>query len=450
MTPRPRWTLLTTLLLGGTAGAVVAQTPLGLSEALARAERAAYPNRIAAGRSTEQAGRTLAPLRGILPSLRLEAGYLRTTDPLNAFGFTLRQRSVTPAAFAPDRLNDPDAIGDVFTGLVLEQPLLNPDAWLGRRAARQASSATSLSEAWTRSATALDVVRAYWGAVLSAEQVRALEAAHAAARAHVSQAEALVRRGMVTRSDALLAQVKAGEVESRLIAARSRASLARRQLAVAMGDPADTAFTLPAALPDSGAVRILAAAALADSGAVAERADVRAAIAARGAARSDASRASSLYLPRLNGYGRLDWNDPDTPFGGKSAWTLGVMLSWSPFTGASELAEARAANGRRDQAEAQAQAAQAQAELEVADARDQLTVALARMEIAERAVSQAAEAHRIVARKYDGGLATVTELFDAAAAQTASDLGLASSRYDVLVNAAAYRRATGRAVGSEE
>ncbi len=45
-----------------------------------------------------------------------------------------------------------------------------------------------------------------------------------------------------------------------------------------------------------------------------------------------------------------------------------------------------------------------------------------RLDIAERAVLQSAEAHRIVTRKYAGGIATVVELFDAVAAETGSRL----------------------------
>jgi outer membrane protein TolC len=58
-------------------------------------------------------------------------------------------------------------------------------------------------------------------------------------------------------------------------------------------------------------------------------------------------------------------------------------------------------------------------------------------------VAQSAEAHRIVARKYEGGLATVVELLDAQTAETQSTLMFAQSRYAVIVSAAERRRAVG-------
>ena len=439
----PSLSLRLLLLLAGLGRPVAAQAPLTLEQALARAEQSAYANRIAAGSAGAQAGQAMAPFRGILPSVRLESGYMRSTDPLNAFGFTLRQRTVTAAASAPARLNDPEATGNLMTGIVVEQPLFNADAWLGRKAAVDAREAARAAERWTRTSTALDVFRAYWGAVLATEQVRTLQVALEAAHAHLRQAESMVRQGMATRSDALLASVKAGEVEAMLLRAESDAGLAKRGLAMLMGNPSDTAFSLPDSLPPADQVRLLAAHAAVDSAPVEGRADVMAAEHAREAALADARRAQALYLPRLNGFGRIDWNTPDTPFGGKSAWTLGVMLTWSPFAGASELAEIRAAAGRKASAAAMADAAQAQASLEVARARDAQTMALARLEIAERAVAQAREAHRIVARKYDGGLATISELFDAAAVETTTDLGFSAARFDTIVAAAEWRRAQG-------
>jgi outer membrane protein TolC len=438
--------VLTALLLGVTTG-VAAQSPLTLAEALSRAEAGAYANRAAAGETATRDAVAMQPYRGILPSFRFESGYIRTTDPLNAFGFTLRQREVSLASFSPSSLNDPEPIGNLMTGLVLEAPLLNFDAWYGRSAASRATDASRAAEDWTRRGTAIQVVKAYYGAVLAVEQVRTLESALSAAESHRRQADAMVREGLATRSDGLLAAVKAGEVEVKLLEARSQARIARRGLAVVMGDPADTLFSLPDSLPSAESLHTLASVPAPDTAALAGRADVQAARFAQSAADADARRARSLYLPRLNGFGRLDWNDPNSPFGGDNSWTVGVMLSWSPFAGASEIGEGKAAAGRQASARAMAEAASAQAALELTRANEALQVALARLEIAARGADQSAEAHRIVARKYEGGLASITELFDAAAIETGSRLAHAAARFDALVAAAESRRAAGQDLG---
>ena len=432
------------LFAAGVLPAGVAGQTLSLADALRLAERSAYANRIAEADARAAEGRAGLALRGVLPTLHAEGGYVRTTDPLGAFGATLRQRSVTPSAFEPARLNEPAAIGNLSSALVVEQPIFNADALFGRRAALRAGAAARAAESWTRAGTQLDVVRAYYGAVLAGEAVQALDSAARAAHSHQRVAESQHRNGVVTRSDALLAAVRAGQVDADLIAARGAARLATARLAVALGVPADTAFVLPARLPDTTAIASLAQGL--DTGAPLDRGDVRAARLAREAAAADHQRAIALFLPRVNAFGRLDWNTPRTPFGGQDAWTAGVMVSWSPFSGGAELAERRAASARHDAADAALDAAAARGRLELQEAANALEVARARMAITGGAVAQSAEAHRIVARKYEGGLATAVELFDAAAEETAARLGFAEARYQAIVALAEGRRAAGQSL----
>jgi outer membrane protein len=429
------------------AGASAQQNPLTLAEALQRADAGAYANRIGSGEAAAQAGEGLRALQGILPTVRLESGYARTTDPIGAFGTLLRQRSITQQDFDPARLNTPEAIGNHTGGVVLEQPLVNVDAWLGRRAAAHATAAREAAATWTTLDTRVDVVRAYYGAVLTAELVATLEAALEAASGHVRQAEKMVEQGIVTRSDALLARVKAGEIEAQLIEARGDASLVKRQLAMLFGAPADTAFDLPAELPSSERVLalsgiLMAAGAPGESASVA-RADVRAAAAGHAAARADVRRARSAWLPRLNGMARFDWNSPDYPYDGRENWSVGVVASWTPFAGASQLADLHTAEGREQVTRAQAEAARAQAELDAAAKDNAWHVAVERLRIADDAVEQSEEAHRIVTRKYEGGLAAVVELLGASAAETEARLRQSRARWDGIVRAAERLQSAG-------
>lgn len=434
------------LLATTTALSHQAVAQLTLASAIHQADRSAFANRIAGAAGAEKRAQALATLKGILPSLRVEAGYVRTTDPIGAFGSTLRQRTITQADFEPSRLNYPGAIGNYQGGIVVEQPLLNADAWLGRRAALHASDATRALQGWTRLSIRVDVVRAYYGTVLATERAAMLRSSAHAAHAHQAQAESMVRQGMATKSDALLAAMRAGESDAQLTEASANAMTARRQLAVMLGgDDADDSTDIPAPNALPSVERIRAVVALDTTLRVGEpRADVDAAARGLEAARADAGRARSTYLPRINSFARYDWNSPNRVYGGDRNWTAGVMATWSPFTAASEIADVQATSAREANARAQAEAAQANARLQVEQTRTDLIVALTRLEIAERAVAQSAEAHRIVARKYEGGLASVAELLDAQLVDTQSALAFAQARYTVIVNAAERRIAIGR------
>jgi outer membrane protein TolC len=415
---------------------------LTLADAFRRADSAAFANRIAAGDARTSGAQATAALQGILPTVRAVAGYVRSNDPLAAFGFTLQQRGVTMESFNPASLNYPATVTNWNGGFVAEVPLINVDAWYGRAAAASAAAAATMSTQWTREVTRVDVVRAYFGAVLATEQAATLVTAAEAARAHERQAESMVANGMATRSDALLASVQAGQVDAQLIGARGEARIARHRLAVVLGQPGDTGFTLPDSLPSAAAVRALPPDT--DSDSASARLDVTAARLGVEAAERAVRRAGAQYLPRLNGFGRYDWNSPDQPFGGQGSYTIGIMASWSPFSGASEIAARQEARGRAEAASAGAEAAMAAAHLEQQATATQREVALARLGIAEGAVVQAAEAHRIVARKYAGGLATVAELLAAALVETQSRLALSESRYQVIVTSAAALQASGR------
>lgn len=441
---RHRFTLLvaSAALLVVPGARVMAQ--LTLRDALAEAERAAFANRIAAGAARARQAQTLAPLKGIVPSLRIDAGYVRTTDPIGAFGSTMRQRSIDAADFDPQRLNYPAAVGNYQTDILLEQPLVNADAWLGRRAATHAADANQAAEDWTRVSTRVAVVRAYYGAVLAAERTITLQAAARAAHAHVAQAESMVREGLATKSDALLAAVRAGDVDAQLAEATGGAAIAREQLAVVLGRDALPAELLGAArLPSTARLREIVAL---DTIAVTPqpRADVRGAAEALDAARVDADRARAALLPRINAFARYDWNSAARLYGGDRNWTVGVMASWLPFAGPSEASDVRASSARAQAAQAESDAARANARLEIETTRTALSVALARLDIAERATGQSVEAHRIVSRKYDGGLATVVELLDAQAVETQSTLALSQARWATIFAAADRRRALGR------
>jgi outer membrane protein TolC len=426
-----------------TAVPAAGQAVRSLEEALAHADRHAYANRIAVAERNATAGEGLQAWRGILPSVRAEAGWMRTTDPLNAFGFTLRQRAVTPAAFDPARLNHPPATTGVGSALVVEQPLLNLDAWLGRGAAASATRAAGAMAEWTATTTRVQVIQAWFGGVLAAEKVATLEAAVEAAESHVRQAALMLEQGMVTRADLLLAQVKAGELRADLLAARGELSLAARQLATTIGAPDEATVHLPATLPARTRLDLALERAAEQGARPAERGDVVAARLGERAARRDLQRARAAFLPRINGFARYDWSTPDAVFGGKEAWTVGVMASWAPFSGGSELAASRAAQGRAEMASAGAEALEARAALEVAERENALAVARARLAIADEAVAQAEEAHRLVSRSYAGGLSTITELLGAAAAETGARLARSAALYRTIIAVAERQQALG-------
>jgi outer membrane protein TolC len=174
-----------------------AQQPMTLGEALARADSMAWANRAAAASAALSRAEKDRTLPGLLPTFRAEAGWMRTTDPLNAFGMTLRQRGVTQASFQPDALNYPEPTSNLSGGLVAEVPLINADVWRGRSAAGLAARSAEASVRWTQDGARLEVVRAFYGGVLARNRCAPSRPA-SPRRVHVDRARSMLSQGLVT------------------------------------------------------------------------------------------------------------------------------------------------------------------------------------------------------------------------------------------------------------
>jgi outer membrane protein TolC len=418
------------------------QSPvLTLQDALARAESAAVANRTArAGLDLATAGQ-FGALRALLPTVRVDAGIARTTDPVGVFGTALRQQRITTGNFDPARLNFPEPVSNYTAALVLEQPLIMVDGWLAARSSARSAERAEQAVSWTAVTTQAEVVSAWYSATLAVDRATTLQAAVLAARAHGRQADAMLEAGLVTRSDVLLAASREGELEAARLDAARDSVLARRQLAVLIGeDPAALGVSGNAFPPDSVieamAHEVLALAPVA-------RADVQGARSAVEAAAVNAARARATLVPRVVSFARRDLNSASRPFGGSSSWSVGVMASWSPFSGGSEIADGRAAEARRNESAAQLAGAVAAAQVDLERAGLTLRSRLMQLALARTSLAHGEEAHRIVARKYAGGLATIAELLDAAAAETRSRLTLSAARHATLVAIADHLRAGG-------
>ena len=428
-----------------TTGANI-EAVLSLADAIREADQRAFGNRVAAAVVAAHRARARLPIAGILPSLRIDAGLIRTTDPIGAFGTTLRQRLVTPAAFDPARLNDPVAVTNLQSGLVIELPVLNLDTWTGVRAARTAANASRAAADWGRVNTRAEVVRAYYGAVLSTEKIATLTQVQRAADAAKRQVQVMMQQGLVTKADMLQAQVRSAEIASQLIGARNDAVTARQRLALLLGRVGDVPLVLPSALPSEASVRALAerdSMSQPDEQSVAGRGDVRATRAAAAAAQLDRRRAESALLPRVNSFARYDWNAPSGLFAGRKNWTVGVLASWSLFGGHRELADLAIASARTVGARAEFDAAFAAGRLDADTTRRAVAVALERLDLAQLVDEQSREAHRLVEKRYVGGLTTFAELLSAETSATSAVLARSARRYAVIDAITMHRRAIG-------
>lgn len=434
--PRRRaWWNAALLATAATAGS---QT-LDLAQALRIADGQGYGNRIAADRALSASGRNLSAWSGFVPSVRLEAGLSSTDAPLGAFADRIGQRRVSMASFDPSSLNDPDRIPNWSSAVVAEIPLVNLDALHGKRAARLQSDAAHGDALLERDRTRAQVVDAWFAVSLARAAVEAWDAGLAAARSYESQALSARRNESATPSDLLRARVEVASIRANLAKARTDVDLAQRKLALLLGGG-----PLPGSIPrvDLDDAQLAAfAKTVHAAGASLEEKSVE--LQAR-AAEANLSRTRAAFLPRLNGIARVDWQGRESPFEEDPSLTVGLMATWNVLDGLASVGSERVARGQWREARTGLEAIQARNALEREAAKARLASDLERLDIEHGALEQAMEAHRIVGRRFDEGLATIAERIEAGAAETRIRLELVSIRAEVVSSLAQLALLEGR------
>jgi outer membrane protein TolC len=140
---------------------------------------------------------------------------------------------------------------------------------------------------------------------------------------------------------------------------------------------------------------------------------------------------------------RFDTNDDTFGFDAHS-YTVGGQLSWQLFDGGATDGAIQRAQASRDELAAKLNKAENGIAYQVADAWRRADEAQRRVAARELAVSQAEEAQRIVEKRYASGVTTITELLAAHAQLDKARADRVAARYELKVQRANTRLATGR------
>lgn len=359
------------------------------------------------------------------PSLAVDAGYVRSNDPVFVFGTKLRQGTFSEADFALDELNDPAAINDWSTGVELRWDVIDPTRWAARSAAKHRAGAVSWSTERSREATILMTETLYYSAQGGAAQLEAALAAEAAAR---SVRDLFARRseeGLITQAELLQAEAQFESARARRIDAERRAVDARQRLGLHLGWPADE-FPIPA---DSLTAVTLGLMAASDP---TGRADILALAEQASAAREVRRGASLSYLPSLGAFAGFRTHSAGFAEFEANNWTVGVALRWTLFDGFGRSARQQAASAAEAIAETRYEQALRDAAAEVDRAQRGVTSAAQALEAMRASERAAGRARHLMQRRFEEGLATPSDvlLAEAQAVATRSQAIDALLEYD--------------------
>jgi outer membrane protein TolC len=430
--------VLATLFVGLPASA---QSPLSLSEAIARAKARDPDAGSAAAAEREAAARVTQVRGGYYPKVDLAESWQRGNHPVFVFSSLLAQRQFTAAHFALDALNHPDATDNFRTAFSIEQALFDRTTAANVRAASIGRDMAATGKRLVDHDLTATVTDAFGRVLIAAATVRSAAATVESARADRELAGNRRDAGRVTDADVLQLDVYLARTLEQQVQASSDERIARARLNQLMGEPLSTIFLLDLS-PPAIAIDITNPAGLEEE-AVKNRPEVALALQQEQLAAATVDAAQAAFLPQVAAQGVWElngsaWNSRS------SSWVAGVVARINLFHGLADkarLAEAREQVTRRALEKGKAET-MARLDVQIAIAR--LEAARASEAVGRAAADQARESRRIIRDRYESGLTDAAMLLRSADAVQQADAQQIAARVNVLTATATLQRAIGR------
>lgn len=344
-----------------------------------------------------------------LPRVNYSESWTRSDNPAFVFSSLLTQHQFGVENFLIGPLNRPDFLNNFQSLVTADQTLF--DGGQTKHAVRSAALARDIAgedHRLTQMEVIAGVVRAYFDAVLSDEQVTAADQAVRSAEADLQHAENVRFAGLSTDADVLSIRVHLAGVREQQIRRSADLDVARAALNDALGLPLDTAHSLSTTLVPSGRP----ARPLTDyeTSALAERPEARQAKLSTSLAENEAANARSSFLPDVALHGAIEADRQRFYDRGGANWLVSAGLRWNLFNGFRDRARIDETKSLLRRSEAQQQSTGSAIRLQVRRAYADLRSAEQRIDVAKASVAEAEESLRITQNRYQAGMNNVTDL----------------------------------------
>lgn len=381
-----------------------------------------------------------------LPQITLSMTGSNSDNALNVFGMKMQQGVVEsndmflPGTQDTSPLNNPEAHTDFNTRVEMLIPV-----WNGGKTGSYEEQAATMIQAARQGDVAVqqyltfNVYQAYEAVHAARAYIDVAEQAKLTADEFVRTTKNLVEQGIVVRSEFLSAKVNQAAAEVALLKAQGQEQIALDTLKMLMNVDAtkvvDIAGRTDLELPADSAEALLTMAMASNPQLEAKRKEASSTTFAIDAAKAD-------YYPSFNVMLRQDWND-DTLALSNGSYTVAGVVSWKITDFGVTSNSVDMANAAALEKKSALRSQENKTRLEVLTAWRKMEVANKQVYLNLLAVEQANEAQSLTLKRYQGGVATMTEVL---AAQTQLDKAraeLVSAKYDVNVFKAKIRLATG-------
>jgi outer membrane protein TolC len=347
---------------------------------------------------------------GFLPKVNYSESWTRSDNPVFVFSSLLTQNQFGEQNFQVGSLNNPNFLNNFQSQVTADQVLY--DAGQTKRAVRSARltrDMTAEDERRTQMEVIGGVVRAYYDALLSADQLNATAQAMRSAQADLERAQAIRTAGMSTDVDTLSIRVHLASVREQQIRREADVDVARAALNDAIGLPLDTPHTLTTRL---ASMTIPPEESLAEQQkiAVEQRPEALQVKLATSLAGTQAANARGSLLPQVILHGGYEADRQRFITRGGDNWLVSIGLRWNLFNGFGDKARIEESKFALQRSSAEEARTDSAIRLQVHRAYADLHAATQRIEVAQASVAEAEESLRITQNRYEAGFSNVTDL----------------------------------------
>ncbi len=405
------------LIVSGTLNAQTQIKKLQLSEAIQLAEANNKTLKESGLNSSIASEKYKQSSAMFMPQVDLSYSALFTDNPLNAFGFNLQQGIVTAADFDPSKLNNPSLTKDFGSKIEVMQPLINPDLFYQRKAAKKGKEIAELQKMRTSEYVAFQVKQTYMELALAYDAKEVIDRALATSAEGLKRAQSFYDEGLIQRTDLLDAQIFNSKLETDLSQATNSIQDISDRLSLVMGTETGIQYTIDKVTETAEA----------DFSYNDLRTDFVAMNKAIEAQTMMKQASKMNFLPKLNAFGSYQYNDSKFAQFDKGSYLVGIKLSWNIFNGMRDKRSINISNYEIQRLNTQLSQQKDEAKAELMKSTRALETLSKETVNNQQMVEQAREALRILQDRYSEGLVSTTDLLRSQTQLAQTELALTQS-----------------------
>lgn len=405
------------LIVSGTLNAQTQIKKLQLSEAIQLAEANNKTLKESGLNSSIASEKYKQSSAMFMPQVDLSYSALFTDNPLNAFGFNLQQGIVTAADFDPSKLNNPSLTKDFGSKIEVMQPLINPDLFYQRKAAKKGKEIAELQKMRTSEYVAFQVKQTYMELALAYDAKEVIDRALATSAEGLKRAQSFYDEGLIQRTDLLDAQIFNSKLETDLSQATNSIQDISDRLSLVMGTETGIQYTIDKVTETAEA----------DFSYNDLRTDFVAMNKAIEAQTMMKQASKMNFLPKLNAFGSYQYNDSKFAQFDKGSYLVGIKLSWNIFNGMRDKRSINISNYEIQRLNTQLSQQKDEVKAELMKSTRALETLSKETVNNQLMVEQAREALRILQDRYSEGLVSTTDLLRSQTQLAQTELALTQS-----------------------